>query len=673
MRLGWSHHQAGDLGRAEQVYREVLTSEPGQPDAWYLLGAVQHVQGRLDEAVAAYHRAVATRPNHALTHHNLGVAYDTLGRTAEALASFQEAVRLNPEAADSYHSLGLIHQRLGQDEEARQWYEKSIVYRQKAVDQQPHSGQAHHMLGVALTKAGRLGEALISLQDTVMLMPDSADAQNDLGYVLGAQKQHEEAAACYRKALSLRPGFVLALNNLGLALGALDKPEEAIAHYEEALRLEPDNADVYNNLGLAYYAMKRPEEAARYHEKAVQLKPAFAVCYLNWAAALILLNRPQEAKSLIQKAIELRPRYAEAHTNLGLVFMQEGKVDQALACHEEALRYKPDYNDAHWNRALVLLTQGNFKDGWPAYESRWQRPEATRRSFEQPAWDGGPLDGRTIFLHAEQGQGDAIHFIRYGPLVKERGAGRIAVACHKSLIPLLSRCTWIDELVTQGSLLPAFDVHAALLSLPGLFDTTLETIPAKVPYLSADPDLVAAWRHELDRAVGVAPSGGDAAKAGPPTLKVGIAWQGNPKHVSDHTRSIPLACFAPLGQVPGIQLISLQKEAGVEQLKDLPKGLQVLDFGDRLDVTAGAFMDTAAIMCNLDLVISCDSALAHLAGALAVPVWLGLAFAADWRWLQEREDTPWYPTMRLFRQRERGNWLLVFERMAEALKSKIKR
>ena len=342
----------------------------------------------------------------------------------------------------------------------------------------------------------------------------------------------------------------------------------------------------------------------------------------------------------------------------------QGKWDDAAAHFERALSLKADYPVPHFNLALVWLTHGDFERGWTKYDWRWTQPGFIRREFSQRLWDGTHLGGKTILLHAEDGLGDTLHFIRYASLVRERG-GNVIVECQSALVRLLQGVPGISRLVAQGAPLPGFDVQAPLLSLPGIFHTVLETIPAKVPYLHADRNLVEHWRRELQKS-DVKSTGLDTGRS----LRVGIAWQGNPGFLHDRLRSIPLAHFAKLAKVPGLQLVSLQKGPGKEQLLEQKDEFSVLDLGNRVDEKYGGFMDTAAIMQNLDLVITSDTVIAHLAGALGVPVWVALALAPDWRWLLNREDSPWYPTMRLFRQRSQGDWDEVFERIAEQLRKR---
>ncbi len=366
----------------------------------------------------------------------------------------------------------------------------------------------------------------------------------------------------------------------------------------------------------------------------------------NLGIALKDQGRLDEAVACFRRALQLTPNFAEAYNNLGIALKDQGKLDEAVANYSRALQLKPDYADAHWNRALVWLLQGDWQRGWPEYQWRWHTHFVPSR-FPRPVWQGESLRGKTILLHAEQGLGDTIQFIRYASLVKQLGA-TVIVGCPKTLSRLLENCPGIDRLVVQDDDLPAFDVHAPIMSLPGIFKTTVANIPAPIPYFFVQTALLESWRERLSRLDG---------------FKIGISWQGNPKFPGDRFRSIPLRHYAPLAQLPGVRLISIQKGAGTEQLAEFRARFAVTDFASEI----GDFVDTAAVMKNLDLVITSDTAVAHLAGALGVPVWVALCSAPDWRWLLERSDCAWYPTMRLFRQKTLGDWPDVFARMAAAL------
>jgi hypothetical protein len=342
---------------------------------------------------------------------------------------------------------------------------------------------------------------------------------------------------------------------------------------------------------------------------------------------------------------------------MGLALAWQGKHEEAMACYARALELKPSISEVHMNRGLLLLSQGDYERGLPEYDYRWRCEGKEPPKHDRPRWDGSPLEGRTILLYPEQGRGDFIQFVRFASVVKARG-GRVILQCPQSFLPILRTFSGYDQLVSKEAAVPDYDVHASVMDLPMLLGTRVDTIPAEIPYLFADPALTERWKEELKKFEG---------------FKIGIMWKGSSQYRADLYRSIRLAEFAPLAKVEGVRLISLQKGEGVEQLQSVGRELGIIDLGTGADEATGAFMETAAIVMNLDLVISADSALGHLAGALGRPAWIALPSASDWRWLLEREDTPWYPDVRLFRQPRLGDWKSVFERMALQLKARAPR
>jgi Tfp pilus assembly protein PilF len=484
----------------------------------------------------------------------------------------------------------------------------------------PDHIQAWHLLGLLARQAGRPELAAEHFDRVVCLIPDSAPAHNNLGSVLRELGRTAQAESCFRQALSLMPNSAEVNYNLGNVLIDQGRYEEGEALYRAALRLKPDYAQVHNKLGLILQEQ----------------------------------GRPQEAEACFRKALSLKPDQGQWHFNLGVVLRELGKLQEAEACFRQALRLQPDFGDAHFNLSMALLQQGKFAQGWPEFEWRWLAHRGQPQYVPPPiTWDGGALDGQTILIQAEQGFGDIFQFIRYTRLLKAKG-GRVLVRCPKELEGILAGCPGIDHVLTHDRELPPFDKSAPLLSLPMLCGTSLETIPANIPYLFADPALIRRWQQEL----------GDYSG-----FKIGIVWQGNPRSFrpecrsADRRRSFPLAHFESLADLPGIRLFSLQKGFGSEQLAAWRRPGDIVDLGEKLP----DFTDTAAVMMNLDLIISADTSPAHLAGALGRRVWTVLPFAGCWRWLTEREVSPWYPSMRLFRQRQAGDWVEVFQRMAQEL------
>ncbi len=487
------------------------------------------------------------------------------------------------------------------------------------------AGEQHprlrHVLGLALQARGALDEAEAQLARAAAAAPEDPVVQYNLGVVLGRRGRAKAATMAWRQATRLKPDYDDAWFNLAKVLGELGLAAEAEIAYGRLLALRPDHAPGLYNLGNLRH------EAGRY----------------------------RDAIEPLRRATLARPDYAEAHANLSLSLAKAGQMEPAIEASERAIALAPTLVDAHWNYAQILLLAGRLEPGFEAYEWRWRRPETPPRDFSQPPWDGGPLDGRTLLLHAEQGLGDTIQFARYAPLARDRG-GRVLLEAHPGLVWLLRGIAGVDQVIARGDALPGFDCHAPLLSLPRLFATSVETIPAEVPYLRPLDAPVARWAERLGQR---------------PGRRVGLCWHGSPDNRHDRQRSLPLSMLAPLAEIPGLRLISLQKGTGEAQLDRLPPGFAVERLGDDFDAGPDAFRDTVAVLHGLDLVITVDTALAHLAGALALPAWLLLSEPPDWRWMRNRADSPWYPTLRLFRQPAPGDWAGASEALREALAARL--
>jgi cytochrome c-type biogenesis protein CcmH/NrfG len=509
---------------------------------------------------------------------------------------------------------------------------------------------------MVVRRQGHTEQAVAYLRQALRLKPEFAEANCSLGDALFQQGKLAEAAIFYREALRLRPNYPDACNNLGNTLMGLGQAAEALASYRQAIHWRPNFAEAHCNLGDALAKARKTEEALACFREAVRLRPNYSEAYNSLGNVLIEAGHWEEAAICHREALRLRPDCAEAEFNLCYGLKAQGKAAEAAVRYQDALRLYPDHADGHFNLAHALLLLGNFTDGWAEYEWRWKTKGWSAPVAVPPRWDGSPLNGRTLILHAEQGFGDTIQFVRYASLLKRRNAVVLFV-CQKRLARLLERTPGVDRLIPSDVPAPPADVYAPLLSLPHLLGTTLNTVPAEIPYLTPEAELVERWKHKLGASS---------------NFRVGIAWQGQPEHAKDRERSVPLRQFAPLACIEGVQLISLQKGFGAEQLAEVGDLLPVVELGLELDQEA-AFVDTAAIMTNLDLVVAVDSAVAHLAGALGVPVWVVLPIEPDWRWLLDRDDNPWYPTMRLFRQTARGDWPGVFARVAAALREKPER
>lgn len=492
--------------------------------------------------------------------------------------------------------------------------------------------QKHQMSQISQTRPLPVSPSVSILLDTVFQL-----------YHGGNLNRAEQVC---RQILQQHPDQREAMHALGVILCRSGQLEAAVAQFERVLQLQPDYVEAWSNLGSALQEQGKLEESLPCYQRAIALKPDYADAHQNLAVALKDLDRLEEAVTHCQQAIALKPDSPDIYYNLGFMLRRLGRLQEAIAQYRKAIALKPDFVDAHKNLGHALLLAGDFPNGFAEYEWRWRQKHWVQRPFSQPLWDGSDLHGKTILLHAEQGFGDTMQFIRYAALVRDQG-GRVMVECQPELVSLLATATGIDRLIAQGEPLPEFDVHAPLLSLPYLLRTTLDTVPAAIPYLTA----TATPPPALNR-----PSS---------DFKVGIVWAGNPSHQNNRYRSCGLEPFRSLLELPNIRFYSLQKgEAASEfQGQDWP----IHDLSTDLQ----NFADTAAAIAQLDLVITVDTAVAHLAGALGKPVWVLLAFAPDWRWMLDRTDSPWYPSMRLFRQPQAGDWQSVFQQVKTALAQQV--
>ena len=612
LRTALAHQHAGRAAEAERVCHLILSIDPGHAPTLHLLGLVEHQQGRSDDAIEHIREAIARDGRDAAFHHNLGNILLARDRAAEAVKCFERALALAPGSVDTLYNLGNALQQLDQPGRAIPYFERALRLRPEVIE-------LYNNLATAMHDVGRL----------------------------------EEAIACYRKGLALAPNSVEILDNLAGALREHGQLDEAQACCTRALALKPDRIESHIGLAEVSRARGQREEAASYYQRALALAPDHNAVINNFGVLLVELGRPAEAIALYQRVLATQPDRAETHNNLGIALEYQGRHTEALACYQRALALKPDYAVAHLNRAHALLITGQFEEGWHEYEWRFAAARYDR-NFDRPKWSGEPFAGETLLVHAEQGFGDTLQFLRYIPMVVERG-GRIVFEVPRPLVRLVGATAGISEIIAAGDPLPQFDWHCPLLSLPQVFKTGISTVPAPVPYIAADADRIGSWRERLP-------------KRG---LRIGIAWQGNPNAAADWARSLPLPLFAPIAALPEVRLISLQKHDGLDQLESLPTTMQVETLGADFDAGPDAFLDTAAVMMSLDLVIACDTAIAHLAGALGRPIWLLLSHNPDWRWLTERKDSPWYPTARLFRQTQPGDWAGVIAKVAQAIAQRV--
>jgi tetratricopeptide (TPR) repeat protein len=678
--------QRGQLDEAIAAYRRLIAVEPENSDALHLLGVALARKSRLHEALELLCAAARLQPDNPYIQINLGNALSELKRDAEAVTALDRAVALKADLASAWHALGRaqlrlkdfaaaerslaeasrlmpahgsVHsdlavalERLGRQEEALARFERATVLN-------PNLAEAHHNRGVLLAARGALPQALQSLDRAIELQPRLAALHANRGNVLADLGRTAEAVASYDRAIALDPRVASVLLSRGNLL-LYEQPEKALASFNAALQVELDNFMAHAQRGVALALLERYAEALTSYERALALQPDSAQTHNGRGVALSNLARTEEAMESFRAALVCEPNNLQALTNGANTLALLHRHEEALQWFAQATALKPTDPELAWGKSRLLLSLGDFKQGWPLYEARLQLPHlrSLQRHSDLPRWmPGQPIAGRTLLVHAEQGLGDTLQFSRFVPLAEARGAN-VIFEVQPALKQLLGTLSLRGELRASGEKLPPFDLRSPLLSLPWLLDIDLAEIPAAVPYLSADPKRVASWRERL---------------AALPGLKIGITWQGNPiteKQGGFGGRSFPLSQAAPLARLPHLTLISLQKGAGSEQRGQVDFAARVLELQDPWILGADEVLDTAALMSSLDLIVSSDTFTAHMAGALGLPVWVVLGTNADWRWLVDRENSPWYPSMRLFRQHSAGQWSEVFERIAGELEAR---
>ena len=678
-------HQQGRLADAIPLYQEVLAREPNNSDALHMAGLCLAALGQIPMAVKLLAAAAALQPTNPIILTNFASGLSQSGRQAEAVKYYDVALALRPDLLEATRGRGAALLQLGQ-------LDAAVEGLRKAVALAPNDEQAQNTLGVALERAGRTEEAREAFRRALTLNTNNAHAHHNLGLVEMTLGRHAEALASIERAIALQPNdpgmhhnrglSLFQLHRYGDALASFDRalekmptsvgtlllrgqclmhlarPAEALESFDRALGQAPNDFDANFQRARALTVLERLPEAVDSFGKAIAVNPNSAEAVNNRGAVLVRMFQPAEALPDFERAISLSPGYADAYINSGNALKGLARFPEALDKLDRALSIRPDDLTATWSKAILKLTVGDFRAGWPLYESRLllEPARSSQRPFDQPRWTGAePISGKTLLVHAEQGLGDTVQFARYIAAVEAMGA-KVVFEVQPVLKRLLGSLRMRGTLIGRGEPLPEFDYHIPLLSLPLAMQTDLATIPGNVPYLSVDPDAVASWSQRL---------------AALPGFKVGIHWHGNPtaeKLSALQARSFPLALLAPLARLEGVSLVSLQKGPGAEQREQVEFSSAIAQLTDPAYMGADELAtETAAILKGLDLVITGDTALAHLAGALAVPVWLAAQFVPDWRWLMDRSDNPWYPTLRVFRQRTPGDWQELFERMATEL------
>ena len=638
----FSLHQMGRLGEAQAIYEEVLALQPRHFDSLHLLGLIAFQAGDPQKAVALIEKAISIYPHHADYYINLGMALRALGQLEAAVANYDKALAINPSLLEAHYNRGNALGELNQLNSAIESYERAIAIK-------PDHAESYYYRGNALKELKLFDAAVSSYDKAIALLPKFAEAYFNRGNALKELNLLDEAVTSYNKAIDLKPGYAEAYYNRANAFMKLGQIDTAVTSYDQVIVLRPHYAEAYCNKGVALLDLKQLQAAAACFDTAITLNPNYAVAYSNRGIALKALGQLDTALSSYDKAIALDPNFVDAYSNRGQLLQDLKQLEAAASDFDAAIALNPNHAEAHFNKSLLLLLNGDFANGWKLYEWRWRVPSflSPRRNFKEPLWLGAEsLEGKTILLYAEQGLGDTIQFCRYAKQVSALGA-KVLMEVPKPLFELLRSLDGVSNLIPSGAPLPEFDYQCPLLSLPLAFKTSLDTIPLNQNYLHVDPHKVADWANKL----------GTKTKR-----RIGLVWSGNAMHKNDYNRSILL--FDLIGKLPqAFEYISLQKEVREIDREILQATPNLRHFGSELH----SFTDTAALCELMDVVISVDTSVAHLSSALGKETWVLLPYVPDWRWLLVNEDSPWYPSAKLYRQTHLSDWTSVISSVSEDL------
>lgn len=644
----FERHQQNEWVAADSLYREILKVQPLYFEALHMLGVLHMQCGKADEGVALIAAAIEQNSNSAEAHNNLGNGYLLLMSHGEAIKNYVRAIEINPHYREAYTNLCSALLQVGRLDEA-------IIYCQRALDIWPDHVAIQCVLGGIYFKLNRYEEALDCYQKALVINPQDAQCLSGCGDALSKIGRLEDAVLSYEKGLLIFPNNVEILNGLGLVFVALQRFDEAIKCFERVLVIVPHHARPYNNIGCALSKKESYEKAAEYFEKAIAIDPNDALAYQNYGSALFPQRRYKETIVACEKSLALDPNGIGSYVNLGRALETFNQMKRAVDCYEKALALQPDQEDANFNISLAKLALGDYKVGFEQYEWRW-RNESTKLKLppsSQPMLQTlREASGSVVLIWSEQGLGDALQFVRYVPMLAKAGA-TVFLLVKPALAEFFMDMPGVEAVFVPDQPLPQRDYHCPMMSLPRVFGTTIKTIPAEIPYLYADTSKVLAWQARLGKKNGV---------------RIGLAWSGSAEHRHDFKRSIPLAAFERLCKLPGCQLVSLQQEVRITDQASLAE-FGVRHFGNELT----DFTDTAALVSCMDMVVSVDTSIAHLAGGLGMPLKVLLPFVAEWRWLMDRSDSPWYPTAVLYRQPENGDWGSVIQQLTLDIQNLPKR
>lgn len=642
-------HRQGRADEAEALYRQVLAQNPNHADAIHMLGLLHHQRGDRATAAQLIERSIALLPTNPMAYSNLAEVKRCLGLPQEAEKLCRQAMGMSPNMAAAYVNLALAMHQMGRSSEG-------LPHALRAVELAPREAGGYSSAAICLAEMQRLPEAIRYFEETIKIVPNDIMILSSLAFCYARVEMHEKAVNTMKRGLEIAPDNPHMLLSMGILMGQLEKFDQAGHWLEKTLEKSPDFMPAIEHLAGVRTGQKRFEEAIALCKRVLAVNPNALDMTANMGEAMMNLGQFEETIAEMKKVLAIRP-LPSVYQSLSNAYARTARPDEALENINKALDLDPKNAVLHFNKSIILMLMGRYLEAWPEYEWRWQHPRMVGRTrrFNVPQWDGKPLNGARILLHAEQGMGDTIFFGRYARLIAEQRGGKPVMWVQTSIVEVAKTIPGVEQVVGEAGPLPPVDFHIPIMSLPRIFNTSVETVPAPIPYIKADPVKSAYWKEELARRTN--------------KFKVGLVWEGGAFQPENFLRSASLPAYAPLADVPGVAFFSLQKGPAEVQSKTPPEGMDFTDLAPFIK----DFSDTTAMLDNMDLLVSIDTSVVHFAAALGKKIWMFLAYSPGHMWMYHREDTPWYPNIKIYRQPAFKDWVTPVMRVKADLIDLLKK
>jgi tetratricopeptide (TPR) repeat protein len=642
-------HRQGRFAEAEAIYQQVLAQNPNHADAIHMQGLLHHQKGDRAKASQLIERSIALLPTNPTAYSNLAEVKRCLGLPQDAEKLCRQAIAMNPNMSAAYVNLALALHQMGRASEG-------LPHALRAIELGPREAGGYSAAALCLAEMQRIPEAIRYFEETLKLLPNDAMIMSSLALCYVRVEMHQKAIETMKRAVDLAPDNMNILMSMGIMMAQLEKFHDSAQWFEKVLQIKPDFMPAIEHLAGVRTGQKRFEDAIVLCRRIMQANPNALDVAANMGEAMMNLGQFDETIVEMKRVLAIK-KLPSILQSLSNAYARTARPDEALQHINEAVALDPQNAVLHFNKSIILMLMGRYRDAWPEYEWRWQHPRMVGRTrrFSVPQWDGRPLNGARILLHAEQGMGDTIFFGRYAKLIAEERGGKPVLWVQTSIVEVAKTIPGVEQVVGESGPIPQVDYHIPIMSLPRIFNTAIETIPTPIPYIKSEPVRAAYWKEELARRT--------------KKFKVGLVWEGGAFQPENFLRSASLPAYAPLADVPGVTFFGLQKGPAEIQSKTPPEGMDFHDLAPHIK----DFADTTAILDNLDLLVSIDTSVLHFAAALGKPVWMFLAYSPGHMWMYHREDTPWYPNIKIYRQPAFKDWATPVGRVKKDLIALLQR